>query len=95
MIDEDHRRSFRHVCVAEKSNLLAARSHVYSYFPSDLLQVPGDTARDTVQRNYDDYGNALSRLDVRESLNGFREPARSRVRCVFRGEVNNTDGVAR
>jgi hypothetical protein len=33
--------------------------------------------------------------NIGESLNGFREPAGSRVRCVFRSEVNHTHGVAR
>jgi hypothetical protein len=95
VIDENHRGSFRYVSVAEKTNLLAARSHIYHYFPSDLHQVFGDPARNPVERNYDDDWNALSRLDIRESLNGFRKPARSRVRRVFRGEVNHTDGRAR
>lgn len=94
VIDENHRRSFRDVSVAEETNLRYAVPRI-PLRPSDLLQVPGNPARDPVEGNYDDDGNALSRLDVRESLNGFREPARSRVRCVFRREVNHTDGVAR
>ena len=67
---------------------------MYDYVPADLLQIFYDTPRNAVEGNDDDYGKPLSRLDIRESLNGFSEPARSRVRCVFRGEVNDSDGVA-
>ena len=95
VIDENHLGSFRYVSVAEKTNLLAARSHVHRYFSSDLLQIFRDVARHAVQRNYHEDRNALSRLNVGESLNGFREPAGSRVRCVFRSEMNHTHGVAR
>ena len=95
MIDEDHSGSARSVSVAEKPNLLAARSHEYRHLPSDLHQVFCDRARNPVERNYDDDGNALSRLDIRESLNGFRESARSRVRRELRGEMDDSDRVAR
>ena len=95
VIDENHLGSLRYVSVAEKTNLLAARSHVHRYFSSDLLQIFRDVARHAVQRNYHEDRNALSRLNVGKSLNGFREPAGSRVRCVFRSEVNHTHGVAR
>ncbi len=95
MIDENHRGSLCYISVAKKTNHFAARSHMYRYVPSDLHQVFCDPARNPVERNYDDDGDALSRLDIRESLNGFREPARSRVRRVFRGEMNHSNGVTR
>ena len=45
VIDENHLRSFGDVGIAEKTNLLAARSDVHRYFSSDLLQVFRDVAR--------------------------------------------------
>jgi hypothetical protein len=68
---------------------------MHRYVPADLLQVCCDPARNAVERNNDDDGNPLSRLDIGESLNRFGEPTRSRVRCVFRSEVNYSDRVAR
>ena len=68
---------------------------MYRYVTSDLYQVLRNPARNAVERNDHDDRNALSRLNIREPLNGFREPARSRVRRVFRGEVNHSNLVAR
>ena len=42
----------------------------------------------------DENGDSLFRLNVRETLNRFGEPARSRVRCVFRGEMDYRDAIA-
>ena len=44
---------------------------------------------------YDDDANALSRLDIRESLNRFRKPACAGIRRVLRGEVHDSNGIAR
>ena len=95
MIDENHRGSFRYIGIAKKTNHLATRADVYCYVPADLLQVFCNPARNAVERNNHDDRNALSRLNIRESLNGFREPARSWLRCVFRSVLNDSDGGAR
>ncbi len=72
VIDEDHRRSFFPVGIAEETNLLATRSDVDRYLGSDLLEIRCDRAHRAIQRNDHDDRNTLPHLDVCEALNCFR-----------------------
>ena len=61
---------------------------------SDLLEVLRNFPDGAIERDDDEDVDPLSRLNIRQSLNRFRESTRSRIGRVFRGEMDYRDSVA-
>jgi len=95
MIDEDHFRSALPVGVAKESNLLASRTDVHRNLVANLLEIPGDLSHRAIQRDDDENADSLSRLNICQSLNSLRQPARPGIRRILGCQMHDGDRIAR